>query len=171
MPEGDDTSARSARQEIRALLLRPTGARTELAIGRPEKARDENGVTWIDCARLNDWSKAAESLLGMGLGGLTQAALGHLFEGVEPAEEGGIPVTWEDPEVSRALAIRLGVRFVNAYWARPKFPTYPGDTPVLILCKVSFLVGADWVITNRVDGVGVTSGTPFRDEPARREDS
>ena len=150
------------------MRLKPTGGHEEIATGQPDPSRDHPGVTWIDCERLTDWEGVAKAIEGMGLGSLTRAALGHLFEGVGPDEWAPQPTMWADPQVSKQLAAGSGVRFLNVFWARPKLATYPGDTPVLILCKVSFLVGSDWLITNRVDGVGVTSGTSYSDEPVLR---
>jgi hypothetical protein len=140
-------------------------------MGHPIPTRDEPGVLWIDCAQLTNWEDAADAIEGIELSGLTRPALGHLFEGVEPGSGAPPPSMWPDEAESEKLAAGLGVRFLNASWLRAKFPPYPGTTPpVLILCKVSFLVGGDWIITNRARGVGATLGTPYEDDPVSRSD-
>lgn len=159
------------RQSLRSVWLSPTGRRDPIATGRPDPVRDGPGVVWIDCAELNDWNAAATEIEGMALGGLTRAALGHLFEGIEPGGETWLPNTWRDKAESDKLATGLGVRFLNASWMRATFSPYPAnEPPVLIQCRVSFLVGGDWLITNRVRGVGVSLGTPYSDDPVSRTD-
>lgn len=156
---------------LRAIRLTPTGAHEEVATGSPIPARDEPGVLWIDCSELTNWDDAADAIEGIELSGLTRPALGHLFEGVEPGSGGPPPTMWPDQAESGKLAAGLGVRFLNASWLRATFSAYPdANPPVLILCKVSFLVGGDWIITHRARGVGATLGTPYANAPVSRAD-
>jgi hypothetical protein len=152
---------------VRAWLLGRTGRRDEIEIGAPGVVRGEGGILWIDCCQVTELDAAAEAIEALNPAGLSRTALGHLFDTIGP--ELSHPGTWADPEQTAKLASGLGLRFLNAFWAKPVIDIGVYGTPVMLFSKVSFLVGGDWLITNRTRGFGVTSGLTYGGDPVPLE--
>jgi hypothetical protein len=153
---------------VSAWLLRPTGARTAID-GPDDPTARERGIVWIDCEEVTSLEEAAETFASMDLADLDQGFLGHLFEGINPGPDYPTPTLWPDPDSSKRLAAPQGVRLLNAYWAHPEIGLGVDETPVMLLSMVSFLVGRDWLITNRRPGYGFAFGSPQRSDPVSRE--